>query len=64
MIPQYRIFRIVGDHYGYEPRDGWARLAPALYQVNVVVPNLTAGTYPVQVSVNGVVSVAAPALIV
>jgi uncharacterized protein (TIGR03437 family) len=37
---------------------------PGLYQVNVVVPNLTPGTYPVQVSVNGVASATAPALIV
>jgi uncharacterized protein (TIGR03437 family) len=42
---------------------GFSGLAPGytgLYQVNVLVPHLTSGQYPLQISVNGVAANAAP----
>jgi uncharacterized protein (TIGR03437 family) len=39
-------------------------VGPGLYQLNVVVPNLAPGAYPVQVSVDGTASLSAPMLFI
>jgi N-acyl-D-amino-acid deacylase len=39
-------------------------VGPGLYQVNVVVPNMASGVYPVQVSVNGTPALSTPMLFI